>query len=75
MALHFIEFHLADFRPSLQFAKFILNSDPMQKGICNSSQIGVICIFYKLFCIPSASLLMKTMNVTDFSNSNVGCGV
>lgn len=66
MALHFIEFHLADFRPSLQFAKFILNSDLIQKGICDSSQLGVICIFYKLFCIPSPSLLMKTLNRTDF---------
>lgn len=66
MALHFTEFHLADFRPSLQFANFFLNTDLMQKGIHNPSQLGVICIFYKLFCIPSPSLLMKMLNKTDF---------
>jgi len=79
MALQFIEFHLADFRPSLQFAKFISNSGLIQQGICNSSQLGVICVFYKLFCILSPSLLMKTLNGTDFlnkfSNWNTGCGI
>lgn len=66
MALHLIRAHLADFRPSLQFAKFILNSDLIQKSIFRSSQLGVICILYNLLCIPSSPLLMKTLNRTDF---------